>query len=111
MPRVTADSPEQDVSSLEETMQDKDLFEAQFWWAFSCLAVSGRRNEEDFRAQLMRRDAGLYPDAAEANSIIQEACRHLPSVLNRAKTNDATPRRALSGWDRHLLAVSTHQRG
>jgi hypothetical protein len=87
-------------------MQDKDLLEAQFWWAFSCLAVAGRRNEEDFHAEVVRRNAGLCPDAAGVNAIVQEACCHLASVLNRAKTGDATSRRVLSGWERHLLALS-----
>lgn len=90
----------------EKPMQDKNILEAQFWWAFSCLAVAGRRNEEDFHAEVVRRNSGLYPDAAAVNSIIQEACCHLAPVLNRAKTGDATPRRVLSGWDRHLLALS-----
>jgi hypothetical protein len=88
-------------------MQDKDLLEAQFWWAFSCLAVAGRRNEEDFHAEVVRRYAGFHPDVAEVDSIMQEACRHLAPVLNRAKTGDATPRRALNGWERHLLVLST----
>ena len=87
-------------------MQDKNLLEAQFWWAFSCLAVAGRRNEEDFHAEVVRRNSGLYPDAAAVNSILKEACCHLAPVLNRAKTGDATPRRVLSGWDRHVLALS-----
>jgi len=88
-------------------MQDKDLREAQFWWAFSCLAVAGRRNEEDFCAEVVLRNSGLYPDAAEVDSVVQEACCHLAPVLNRAKTGGATARRALSGWERHLLALST----
>ena len=86
-------------------MQDKDILEAQFWWAFSCLAVAGRRNEEDFRTEVVRRNSDLYPDAVEVNSIIQEACCHLASVLNRAESGNATERRVLSGWDRHLLAL------
>jgi hypothetical protein len=87
-------------------MQGNDLLEAQFWWAFSCLAVAGRRNEEDFHAETVRRNLGFYPDAMETNSIIQEACCHLASVLNRASGGDATTRRVLSGWERHLLALS-----
>ena len=88
-------------------MQDKDLLEAQFWWAFSCLAVAGRRNEEDFCTEMARRNSAFHPDAVEVNSIVQEACCHLAVVLNRAKTGDATGRRVLmSGWERHLLALS-----
>jgi hypothetical protein len=87
-------------------MQGKDVLEAQFWWAFSCLAVAGRRNEEDFRAEVERRHSGLCPDAAEVESIVQEACCHLALVLNRAETGGATPRRVLSGWERHLLELS-----
>jgi len=88
-------------------MQDKDHLEAQFWWAFSCLAVAGRRNEEDFHVEVVRRYAGFHPDAAEVDSIVQEACCHLALVLNRAKAGEATARRELSGWERHLLALST----
>ena len=88
-------------------MQDKDLLEAQFWWAFSCLAVASRRNEEDFYAEVVRRNSGFYPDAVEVDSIVQEACCHLASVLNHANTNDATGRRVWNGWERHLLALST----
>ena len=88
-------------------MQDKDLLEAQFCWAFSCLAVAGRRNEEDFHVEVVRRNSGFYPDVAEVDSIVLEACGHLPLVLNRAKTGSATARRVLSGWERHLLALST----
>lgn len=84
-------------------MQDKDIQEAQFWWAFSCLAVAGRRNEEDFHKETVRRNSCIYPDAVEVDSIVQEACCHLSSVLNRAKTGNVTARRALSGWERHLL--------
>ena len=88
-------------------MQDKDLLEAQFWWAFSCLAVAGRRNEEDFLVEVVRRNSGFYPDAVEVDTIVQEACGGLALVLNRAKTGGATARRALSGWERHLVALST----
>jgi hypothetical protein len=87
-------------------MPDKHLLEAQFWWAFSCLAVAGRRNEEDFQAELVRRNSGFYPDTVEINSIVQEACCHLVSVLNRADIGNVTPRRSLSGWERHILALS-----
>jgi hypothetical protein len=88
-------------------MQDKNLLEAQFWWAFSCLAVAGRRNEADFHEEVVRRYAGFHPDAGEVSSIVQEACCHLALVLNRAKSGEATARRELSGWERHLLALST----
>jgi hypothetical protein len=43
----------------------------------------------------------------EVDSIVQEARCHLAIVLNRAKTGDATAHRSLSGWERHLLALST----
>jgi hypothetical protein len=73
-------------------MQDKYLLEAQSWWAFSCLAVAGLRNEEDFHAEVLRRNSGFYPDAVEVDSIVQEACCQLVLVLSRAKTGDATAR-------------------
>jgi hypothetical protein len=88
-------------------MQDKDRLEAQFWWAFSCLAVAGRRNEEDFRAEVVRRYSEFRPDPVEVDSIVQEACCHLALVLNRAKTGESTARRELSGWERHILTLST----
>ena len=87
-------------------MQDRNVLEAQFWWAFSCLAVAGRRNEEDFQRAVMRRHSGFHPDSAEVNSIMQEACCHLALVLNRAKSGQAAVHRELSGWERHLLALS-----
>ena len=88
-------------------MQHKDILEAQFWWAFSCLAVAGYRNEEDFHAEVVRRNAEFYPDAVEVDSIVQEACCHLALVLNRAKSGKAAARRERNGWERHLLALST----
>ncbi len=83
-------------------MQDNDLLEAQFWWAFSCLAVAGQRNENDFHEEVLRRQEGLYPHTAEVDSIVKEACCHLALVLNRAKSGEITARRKLSGWERHL---------
>lgn len=87
-------------------MQDRNVLEAQFWWAFSCLAVAGHRNENDFGAETMRRNTGLYPDGAEVDLIVREACCHLALVLNRADSGEATARRELNGWERHLLALS-----
>jgi hypothetical protein len=88
-------------------MEDQNLLEAQFWWAFSCLAVVGRRDQVDFHAEVLRRNLGGCPDAAEVDSIVQEACGHLPSVLNRVETGDVSAPRLLSGWERHILALST----
>jgi hypothetical protein len=87
-------------------MQDKDCLEARFWWAFSCLAVAGRRSEEDFRAEVARRSAGFYPDAVGVDSILREACCDLALVPNPTEASDATGQRKLSGWERHLLALS-----
>ena len=95
------------MSPREGAIHDKNLLEAQFWWAFSCLAVAGRRNEEDFRAEVVGRTAEFYPDPVEVSSIVKEACCQLTSVLNRARTGNITTRRALSGWERHALALST----
>ena len=88
-------------------MEDKSLLEAQFWWAFSCLAVAGRRNEADFHLEVERRNSGLCPEAAEVNAIVQEACCHLALVLNRARIVEGAACRALNGWDRHVLALTT----
>jgi hypothetical protein len=89
-----------------ESMQDKNILEAQFWWAFSCLAVAGHRNEKDFHAETVRRNSQIYPDAVEVDSIVEEACCHLALVLNRARSGEAAAGRELSGWERHLLALS-----
>lgn len=87
-------------------MQDQNVLEAQFWWAFSCLAVAGLRNENDFHAETVRRNAELYPDEAEVDLIVRQACCHLALVLNRANSGETIARRELNGWERHLLALS-----
>jgi hypothetical protein len=85
---------------------DRDLLEAQFWWAFSCLALAGCRNAEHFHAELLRRSSGSYPEVEEVEAIVREACCHLAAVLNRALEGDARAQRAMNGWERHLLALS-----
>ncbi len=88
-------------------MEDRIQLEAQFWWAFACLALAGRRQPEDFHAELLRRCADSSPTDEDVRRIVDEACCHLAVVLN-ATVNDAhrsQPR--LSGWERHLLALST----
>lgn len=90
-------------------MADRDHLEAQFWWAFSCLAVAGCRNERDFHEEVVRRHRGFYPDAPEVDSIVKDACRHLALVLNHAKSGRATTRREPSGWERHLALFTPPQ--
>jgi hypothetical protein len=92
-------------------MQDQTILEAQFWWAFSCLAVAGQRSEKDFRVAVLRRKAELYPGAGEVDLIVAEASCHLALILNRADPGEHASRRLLNGWERHLLALSTFQRG
>jgi len=56
--------------------------EAQFWWAFTCLTLAGRRNADQFNQETMRRIAGSFATESEVNSILDEAYQHLASVLN-----------------------------
>jgi hypothetical protein len=87
-------------------MEDRYLLEAQFYWAFSCLVLAGRRGPDDFHAELMRRSGGSYPNAAEVESIVEEALCLLPVVVNQAIAKKALVGRPLSGWERHVLALS-----
>ena len=87
-------------------MEDRNKLEAQYWWAFACLALAGQRKVEDFHAELLSRCAGSYPTGDKVNSIMDEACCFLSVVLNAymSETDSQGPR--LSGWHRHLLALS-----
>jgi hypothetical protein len=87
-------------------MKDRTLLEAQFYWAFACLVLAGRRGPDEFHAEMMRRSCGAYPDAAEVESTVEEALRHLPTVLNQALTSKHRAPRPLTGWERHVLALS-----
>jgi hypothetical protein len=87
-------------------MEDRNLLEAQFYWAFTCLVLAGRRGPEEFHAELTRRSGGSYPGPAEVGSIVEEALCHLPAVVNQALAKKCGARRPLSGWERHVLALS-----
>jgi hypothetical protein len=87
-------------------MENRDQLEAQFWWAFSCLALTGRRQAEELYAELLRRRAGSYPTTEEVNSIVDEACCYLSVILNSTLINKGPDQSSLSGWERHLLALA-----
>lgn len=91
---------------MKEKNNEHDILEAQFWWAFSCLAVAGLRNEENFHAEVVRRYSDTFPSEEEVDAIVKEACCHLATVLNRAKSGDTKPKREPNGWERHLIALS-----
>jgi malonyl CoA-acyl carrier protein transacylase len=92
---------------MEHRLEEKYLGEAQYWWAFSCLALARRRNAADFRAELLRRSSDSYPAPEQVENIIDEALTHLAEVLNAALAERQSRQIAASGWDRHLLALST----
>lgn len=91
---------------MKQKETEREILEAQFWWAFSCLAVAGLRNEEHFHAEVVRRYSETYPSEEEVEGIVKEACCHLATVMNRARSGDTKPKRELNGWERHLLALS-----
>jgi hypothetical protein len=90
----------------ETIMKDRNQLEAQYWWAFACLALAGQRQVEEFHAELLNRCAGRYPTTEEVNRIMDEACCFLSVVLNSymAKCEQTSSRP--SGWQRHLVALS-----
>ena len=94
----------------EDTMnhqcEDKFFWEAQYWWAFSCLALAGRRNGADFQAQLFQRSADSYPAPEQVESIVDEALTFLAEVLNAALRERQAGSTGASGWEKHLRALS-----
>ena len=92
---------------MELRIAERYQWETQYWWAFSCLALAGQRNAADFHAELLRRSSDSYPTPQQVESIVDEAVIHLAEVLNAALAQRQSPPIAASGWDRHLLALST----
>jgi hypothetical protein len=87
-------------------MFNRDQLEAQFWWAFSCLALTGCKQPEHFHEELVRRCADSYPTEEEVKMIVNEACYVLSAVLNSTLESAGRDRPRLNGWERHLLALS-----
>ena len=87
-------------------MLNRDQLEAQFWWAFACLALTGCKQPEHFYEELVRRCAGFYPTEEEVKMIFNEACVLLSAVLNSTLESAGRDRRRVNGWERHLLALS-----
>jgi hypothetical protein len=93
--------------SMEHRLEEKCVWEAQYWWAFSCLVLAGRRNATDFHAELLQRSSDSYPAPQQVENIVEEALMHLAEVLNAALAERQSRPIAASGWDKHLLALST----
>jgi hypothetical protein len=89
-----------------DRLEGRHVWEAQYWWAFSCLAVVGKRNAGDFYNELLRRSADSYPAPGEVESMVDEALTHLAQVLNAALMEQQSAPRSANGWERHLLALS-----
>jgi hypothetical protein len=63
-------------------MEERNQWEAQYWWAFTCLVLAGRRSAADFNGEFLRRGFGSYPTPQQVESIVDEAISHLADVLN-----------------------------
>jgi len=87
-------------------MEERNHLEAQYWWAFSCLALAGQRRVEEFHMELLNRCAGRYPTHDEVNSIMDEACCFLSLVLNSSMAESDQQQSRPNGWKRHLVALS-----
>jgi hypothetical protein len=89
-------------------MEERDHLEAQFWWAFSCLALAGRRGPAEFHTELMRRTACSFPTPEEVEAVVDEAVGYLGDVLNAGLYREVPKTLSMTGWKRHLLALATH---
>jgi hypothetical protein len=88
-------------------MEERDQLEAQYWWAFSCLVLAGRRGPAEFHEELMRRTACSFPTAEEVEALVDEAVGYLGDVLNAGLYRDIPKTLSMTGWKRHLLALAT----
>lgn len=86
--------------------EEKHEWEAQYWWAFSCLVLAGRRNAVDFHAELIRRSTGSYPTAEQVETIVDEALSHVAYVFNSALVGQTSREGSASGWRKHVLALA-----
>lgn len=86
--------------------------ESQFWWAFSCLVLAGRRGAVEFHTETLRRGSGSYATEDEAEKIVDEAVSHLADVFNAALGSRTTNNGGgESGWKRHVLALTMRPDG
>jgi len=90
-------------------MEEKRQLEAEYWWAFSCLVLAGRRGPADFHEQLLRRTCCTFPTAQEVEEIVDEAICYLGEVLNSGLSQDVPRGLSMTGWKRHLLALASPQ--
>jgi hypothetical protein len=88
-------------------MEERDHLEAQYWWAFSCLVLAGRRGPAEFHMELMRRTACSFPTPEEVEATVDEAVGYLSDVLNAGLYSQVPKKLFASGWKRHLLALAT----
>ncbi len=88
-------------------MEERDHLEAQYWWAFSCLALAGRRGPAEFHAELMRRTACCFPTPEEVEGMVNEAVGYLGDVLNAGLYREVPKKLSMTGWKRHVLALAT----
>jgi hypothetical protein len=88
-------------------MAENQHLEAQYWWAFSCLALAGRRGPADFHDQLLRRTCCTFPTQQEVEAIVNEAVCYLSEVLNSGLSQTVPQRLSMTGWKRHLLALAS----
>ena len=87
-------------------MEEKAQWEAQYWWAFSCLVLAGRRTAADFHSELLRRSSGMYPTPEQVEAIVDEAIGHLGDVFNAALADQVRKEQGENGWKRHVLALT-----
>jgi hypothetical protein len=92
-------------TDLKYERAQRNLLEAQYWWAFSCLVLVGHRTAQDFHAELVKRSSGTYPDPQQVETALEEAITHLSDVLNLALVSKTQNANQLSGWRRHVLAL------
>lgn len=87
-------------------MDERYQLEAQYWWAFSCLVLAGRRGSANFHDELLRRTSCAFPEAREVELIVEEAVTYLAEVLNAGLSETVPQRLSMTGWKKHLLALS-----
>lgn len=88
-------------------MEERYHLEAQYWWAFSCLVLAGRRGPADFHEELLKRTSCTLPTPKEVEDVVDEAVCHLAEVLNSGLAQAVPQRLSITGWKRHLLALAT----
>jgi hypothetical protein len=88
-------------------MSEKYQLEAQYWWAFSCLVLAGRRGPAEFHEELLRRTSCTLPEKEEVEEIMEEALGYLAEVLNSGLSETVPQTLSMTGWKRHLLALSS----